>query len=188
VVMVIISVIGLIIVAILVSTTRGSNKTANLNEVRENGNGAITRMAEAISFAKSFEGLTNTPDTNSIPTVPTSDIYTCPAPKDTPDHFTSLYLKDFSDNVVVLSCVNSDSGGSTSLLWNGTDLIDTHSISIDPSDPNSCYFTCSQEYSTQPPTIGIYFSLTKLSGSSLFEQQTAPVIFHTDAVMRNLGK
>jgi type II secretory pathway pseudopilin PulG len=167
-VIVVMVVIGLIITTIIVSSLRGGSKTNAINEVRDAGNTAITRMSRAIEFS---EGFVKVSSDSAI----FADCLTSTIGNGSP-HFKSVTIKAFDGGEITYSC-ESDKIASNSVV-----LVDDTKISA-PS--TSCYFTCSQAYLSQPPTIGINFVLIK-GVDALFFEQKHMLDFHTSVVMRNL--
>jgi type II secretory pathway pseudopilin PulG len=170
-VIVVMVVVGLIIVTVLVSSLRGGNKAQVINEIRDSGNTAMTQMAKFIEFGKSFIGAVDEQGNILIP---------CPS---SPTSYKQLKIKGFNDQIATLSC-NGTTISSTGGLLNpqAVDLIGDSSIKV---KNDTCYFTCSQAYDGQPPTIGINFTLEKNANSSFFEQNHE-LDFHTSVVMHNL--
>ena len=181
-VIVVMIVVGVIISSILVSSLRGGNKTSTVNEVRDNGNTAMTRMARAIEFAKRFEGVSevNLDGPFRSDCLPEEVGPLTPTP--TPVHYKHIKIRAFDEGETTLSCLNSTIA-STSATGATMALISESGISAPDS---SCYFTCNQAFISQPPTIGINFTLSK-GASSLFFEQKFSTDFHTSVVMRNLG-
>jgi prepilin-type N-terminal cleavage/methylation domain-containing protein len=179
-VIVVMVVVGLIISTILVSSLRGGNKTSAINEIRDNGNTAMTKISRYIEFAKNFDGVSETGDAGSYFTDCLSSTVLIPTPEVTPvpTRFKFIKVRAFDEGEITISC-----SGST-IASNGASLIDQSRIS---SIENDCYFTCSQSYLSQPPTIGINFTLSKGVNTLFFEQKFSTE-FHTSVVMRNLGQ
>lgn len=178
VVMTVLVTVGVIVVAILVSSLRGTNKATSIENVRNNGNYAILQVSRMIEFAQSFGGVY--PDSQGLYTIAcTSGI-----------HYTSVKITSFDNGQTILSCNSpllnpptiASQSGSIVPLPPPVSLIDTNKVSL-----SNCYFTCSRTNISQPPTIGINFTLTQRSSSSLFEQQ-ASISFSTSVVIRNLNK
>lgn len=156
-------IVGSIILAIIVSSLRGNNKTNALNNIESNGDYAITQVAKAIRDATILIapfpcGTVNSPTvTNSLKL-------------GFPDGTTSTY-----------SCL--DSSGNSSITSNSAALVDTNSINV-----TSCSFTCGQDAQSSYPIIGINFSLKPLTSSNFAENtaSASAVQFTTSVVLRNL--
>lgn len=176
-VVVVMIVIGLIITSIIVSSLRGGSKTSAINEIRDNGNTALTRMARAIEFAKSFEGISETGQEGTFLADCLLPVVGEGTPTPAPTRYKFLKVRAFDEGETVFSCADSKIASSS------VSLIDDTAITSVDAD---CYFTCSQAYLTQPPTIGINFKLVKGVNSVFFEQKST-TDFHTSVVMRNLS-
>lgn len=166
--MTVIITVGLIVVAILVSSLRGTNKATSIENVRINGNYAILQISRMIEFAQNFEGVY--PDSQGLYTiacVPTT-------------HYTNVKITSFDNGQTIFSCNLSQSPAVISS--NSASFINTNDVTL-----TSCYFTCSRTNMSQPPTIGINFTLSQKSSSSFFENQ-ASIPFSTSVVIRNLNK
>lgn len=164
-VMMVLVTVGIIISTIIVSALRGSNKTTTVNTVRQNGNYAISQISKMLEFAQGFVGVSNDNVTYST---------SCSSPT-SPYNF--IKITSFDNGQTVFSCnplTSAISSNSASL--------------INPNDVNLalCSFTCSRNISV-PPTIGIDFTLTQKTSSSLFENK-ASIEFKTSVIMRNLNK
>ncbi len=167
--MTVIITVGLIVVAILVSSLRGTNKAASIENVRVNGNYAILQISRMIEFAQGFEGVSaNGADPYTI---------TCPQASPTPI-YTHIKIRSFDGGQTIFSC---DLPGSK-IASNGASLININDVTL-----TSCNFTCSRTNISQPPIIGINFALNQKSSSSFFEKQ-ASIPFSTSVVIRNLNK
>lgn len=173
--------VGAIAVGIITSILRGSNKTNAVNNVRQNGNFAISQMSKMIIYAKSMN--------SNCQVLPPP-----PALTPTPIHFKSIQITSFDRGMTTFSC--NDSGdtppntiASSSASGGVVSLIDadstTGSVALSLPIPNDCYFTCTQEGISSSPTIGIYFTLSQ-KGSALVEKQ-ASIPFQTSIKVRNLA-
>lgn len=149
-----------VIVTVLSSSFKGVSKSTASEEVRQNGNSAVTKMSRAIQFAKGF-------DSSSIDG--TNYSTGCEA-----GSFKAIKIKSASvDQKINLKC----DATANSLTLDGESLIDNSKITI-----NSCSFTCSQANLTVSPVIGINFKLSK-TGS--VPEKSATVSFTTSVKMRN---
>ena len=159
------------VVVLLSSSFRVSSKTTSLEAVRASGNNAINLMQRTIQFADGFSGVSQdgvSPYSTSCPTIST----------------TYSYVRVRSGNgTKQFSCTNT--GGVWYLKYNqgggDVDLIDT----TDLANITSCQLTCSQNSESVAPVIGISFSLSLKSTSSI-PDKNATVSFSTSAKMRNL--
>lgn len=156
-----------VVVAILASSFRGVNKATFSEEVRQNGNSAISRMSRMLQFAESFQGASQTGNP------PYSDCVSGAGLS-----YRSIKIKS-SNQTKILSCGGLDlsiidSSGTSS-------LIDTSKVNV---VANSCRFTCQQASSGDTPIIGINFDLTEANSS--VPDKTATIKFSTTVKMRNL--
>lgn len=169
-----------IIVGILTSTLRGSNKTDVIDKVRENGNYAISQISRAIKFAKSFDGASTS---GSSP-------WTCqimpPALTPTPtiEQYKSIRVTSFDGGVTTFSCNITGNTPPETIASNSDSLIDTTFVALPTPIPTLCFFTCRRERITDSPAIGINFTLVSKSTSGLFETR-ASIPFTTSIKVRN---
>lgn len=162
-VIVVLIAIGTIIGAILFSSLRGTNKTNTITNVRQNGNYAISLMSKAIRDGARLDS---------------------PYPCVTPVATSSVSLITATGSKTVFSC-DLTSSPHAILQKNGTDepasILDTNIVFLE-----SCSLTCNQSSSSNPPTIGINFTLTQ-NGTPFYEKQ-ATISFQTSITMRNPSK
>jgi len=175
-VMVILAIIGSVIVGIVSSTLRGAGKATSLNEIRQVGNNRLTGVSKMIEFARSFDGI-------SIDGLTYQDncIVEFVVPSLAPTEYHYLKVTSFTNNQLIFSCSNDLGTNEPTFASNSASLIDTTTI-----DVTNCSFTCSQNYLTQPPIIGIYFTLSKKSTGSVIG--SALISFETNVTMRNLRR
>lgn len=102
-VMVVFIVIGTLIIAIMVTTFRTSNKTDVLTLVKQNGNYAITQMAKTIRDARSL--------VSPYPCYPSAQS-------------TSISIITPDNNAITYSCINN------TIASNGASLLDTSAVSV----------------------------------------------------------
>lgn len=152
-------VIGSVIMSILVSSYRTSNKSNVIAIIQQNGNYALSQMAKTLRNARGL-----------VDPLPCS-------PSVTQSSITILT----SDNQQVTFLCNS--GSPATIASNGASLLDTGQVAL-----SSCSFTCSQETSSDLPFILIDFSLTQKSASTLAEQlaSKSAVEFRTSVGIRNI--
>lgn len=163
--------VSVIITATITSSLRGTTKTNTINDVRQNGNYAISQVSKMIEYAKSFGGVSND-GVNFTSSCINLALPLTPTP--TPPQYSNIKIIGFDNGETIFSC-------SSVIASNGASLIDTNLVFVD-----ACSFTCSQDKSTDAPIIGINFSLSKKTTSSLFENK-ASVSFKTSVKMRNLS-
>ncbi|MBI2195690.1 MAG: type II secretion system protein [Candidatus Levybacteria bacterium] len=168
-VIMIVTVVGGIIGAILISTLTGTNKTNSLENVRQNGNYALLQVSKTIEFSRNFygvstDGINYITDCTQLPVSPTP----------TPVQYANIKIMSDNGQNVVFSCNLGD------ISSNSASLIDTNTVTA-----SSCFFTCSQESIVQPPTIGINFTLAGARAGNFVENKTS-VPFSTTVTLRNL--
>jgi prepilin-type N-terminal cleavage/methylation domain-containing protein len=171
-VIVVFSIIGGIISAIFASSLRGSNKANITNEVRQNGNYALSQMSKNITYARSFVGISEEEDGPFFP-----DCYSDPTTSTTiPPKYHYLQISDFNGGTITFSCDLANS----KIASNDANLIDSNVVKV----VDHCDFTCNQSSIAQSPTIGISFKLSQKSDTNFFEQK-ANISFETTIGMRN---
>ena len=186
----IVVVVGVIVTGILISSLRGGSKSNVLDNVRQNGNDAITQMSKMIIYAQSFNGMSDgTVDSNGnrvyitnctqiISPSPSSS----PTPTPTPKEYHYIKITSFDGGITVFGCNGSNDIPSNTIASNGASMIDTTletGVKV-----SSCSFTCSQDGYGFPPTIGINFTLSQNTTSSFAEKQ-AIIPFQTSVTIRN---
>lgn len=170
-VMVVFVVIGGIVLAIIFSTLRATNKANTLAYLRQNGNYAISQMVKMIRDAEKFDGVK----------INNGDLYGLLC--QTQDyHF--LKITSFDGGTTEFTClpINLPSLPNGKISSNSALLIDTNTISV-----TTCSFTCSHTSASDSPIIGISFSLSQGSDSPFVEKK-ASIDFKTSVTMRNLNK
>ncbi|HUD04996.1 MAG TPA: type II secretion system protein [Patescibacteria group bacterium] len=158
--------VGTIIASILTSVLRTSNKSANTENVRRNGNYAISQMSKMITYAQKLEGVS----TDGI------QYYTDCVSLPTATKYKYLKIESFDGGITTFACANSQiasqsSSGSLDYL-------------VDPTMYASCYFNCSQESAAAPIKIDIFLDL-KATNSAVFSENQAEIPFETSVVLRN---
>lgn len=172
---VVLAICGTIIVGIVTTALRGTNKTNNVEAIRQNGNYALTRIAKSIEYAEVFHGLSNN-GTDYVRTCPHS---ASPTPVPIKTDYEFLKLKPFgSSSSIIYSC----SLGPILRLGNDS-LIDTNSISL-----KSCSISCIQKNLTDVPIIRISFKLRPKNSIILLEGSTPDIVFQTSVTPRNFKK
>jgi len=169
----IVIVVGVIVAGILVSSLRGGSKSTVLDNVRQNGNYAITQMSKMIIYAQSFNGVSRDGGIS----------YTTDCTQAAPS-YQYIKITSFDGGVTVFSCNGpADTPPNTLASRSGSltpsSLLDTTSVSL-----ISCSFTCTQDNFGQAPTIGINFTLSQF-GLSNFAEKTANIPFQTSVTIRN---
>lgn len=150
-----------VVVAILSSSFRGISKSTVSEEVRQNGNSAITRMSRTIQFAEGFQGASEN-----------GTSYDASCVMDTGKNY--QYIRVLSQGTTVtLSCNNN-------LSVNSSSLIDLSRVKV---TEDSCSFSCVQESDVDSPVIGISFELSQ--ASETVPEKTKSIYFSTTVKMRN---
>jgi prepilin-type N-terminal cleavage/methylation domain-containing protein len=170
--LVVVAVIGSItafVLGVVTSTLRGTNKTNTINRVRENGNYAISHIARTIKYAKLIDGASidgNPPwECQLMPSSPLT-------PTPTPIHYKSVKTTAFDGTETRFSCNDTGDFPAGTIAVNFNDsLIDSSSIALPTPIPTFCYFTCVRERIIDSPSIGLNFTLTSKTTSSLVETQ-----------------
>lgn len=159
--MIILITVGTIMVSILVSSLRTGNKSQAINDVRQNGNYAITQMSKTISYAKIFNGISTSTDGTNLVTA-------C----DGSTSYKYIQITSFDNSVTSFSC------GDSAILSNGSPLTGS-GVSL---KANSCSFICTKTASG-PPIIDIKFTLQEGVNSLIENQSFIP--FETSVTLRN---
>ena len=185
-VMAIVVVVGIIITGILISSLRGGSKSNVLDNVRQNGNDAITQISKMIIYAQYFNGVSS--NGISYTTNCAQSISPSPSPVSTPTpiKYKSIKTTSFDGGITIFSCNGpTDTPPNTLASQSGSltpiSLIDTSTVLL---VENSCYFSCIQTNFGQAPTIGINFTLSQITLSSFAEKQ-ATIPFQTSVTIRN---
>ena len=184
--------IGIVIMGILSSALRTTNKTNIVNSARVNGNQAINQITRMVEYARSFEGVSNSCTDQDYSTTcsystncaqPSVGALT-PTPTPVNTHYRYLKIIAIDGGQVVFSCVASPAPTPQYIASNNVPLIDTNTVSV---VPGNCWFTCNQDRVTSNPIIGVSFQLQQTSASG-FVENTASVPFETSVTFRNLVK
>ncbi len=151
-----------VVVAILASSFTGITKSSISEDVRQNGNSALSRMTRTIQFAESFQGVSK----DGVDYVPSCSLS---------GGETYNYVKvKTNTQIVTLSCTNAD------IMMGTSSLLDKNKVSV---LKDSCAITCLQENISTPPVIGISFGLFNASAT---DQKKSESFFSTSVKMRNL--
>jgi type II secretory pathway pseudopilin PulG len=175
-VMIVLIAVGTIVSSILVSVLRSSNKSAATENVRKNGNYAISQMSRMITYAQKLEGVSVSgsqyyPDCLSLPAS---------------THYNYLQIKSFDGGITTFYCADSKiaSQSSAIALQSPTGILN---YLIDPNIYADChlnYFICSQQSAAAPIKIDIFLDL-KATSSAVFSESQAEIPFETSVVIRN---
>ena len=177
--------VGFIVVAILVSSLRGVNKTNTISTARQNGTYLISQMSKMLRFAKSVDELTDASGSVSPPTECITNI-PLPTPQQSLASYSSITFTSIDGGQTTLSC---DSSTST-ISSNSASLLDTSVVQI---PAGTCYFTCNQSTSSDALIVGIHFNLDTIAptGTTLlpeFTSGTSAIEFGTSVILRNVGR
>ena len=151
-----------VVLAIILSSFRGSNKINSNEKIRQNGNAAIAQMSRMLQFADSFDGASK----NGV-----NYVSVCPVAGDTYSYIRITYAKQTK----ILSCANDG------IKINGVQIIDSQNVRVVPS---SCSFVCDQDNLSIAPVIGINFDLALINSGNAPEK-SATLKFSTSVKMRN---
>lgn len=169
IVMVVLVTVGFIVATILVSSLRGTNKAITTETIRRNGNYTILQVSKMIEFAQNFIGVSN--DNLNFSSV-------CPTASPTP-RYNYIKIKSFDNADTTFSCFLN---ANAPIASNSASLVNPNEVAV-----TSCYFTCDRSNISQPPVIGISFTLSQKEVSSFFEKR-ATIPFETSVSMRNLNR
>lgn len=167
--------VGSVTLGIITSSLRGTNKTATIEKIRQDGNYAISQISKTIQNAQTFEGFS---DNNIDYTTNCPDSF---APTPTPVNYKYIKITPFNNNSLPIT-YNCESTVFDSIDENGSriSVIDTSSVAL-----TDCSIVCSQFRATDIPIIGISFTLGPDSASILMENLTPPILFETSVTARN---
>lgn len=197
VVVIIITVVGTTIAGIITLSLRGSNRSINVNAIRQSGNFAVSQMTKMISYAGSFEGVANLVEDVDPLTKKISYHKQCADPN---AQYKFLKITSFDQGTTTFICNSKDNSDDSNI-----NMVASYSGSLDkwpipPSIPPSaspqitkfidtskfdiaeCYFRCSQENVSVAPTIDISFTIER---NSSFAENKVSIPFDTTVGFRN---
>jgi type II secretory pathway pseudopilin PulG len=155
-----------IVLAIIVSSFRLSSKSTIQDQVRQNGNYALSQMTKVLLYADSINNIADSSGPFSLP---------CGSSKS----FSSIDVTYNKTDTYYFSCGTSDG------LKSGA----TYSAANSMINPNiyvtSCEFKCTQADTAVPPQLEIRFKLQYGAGGAVVEK-SAEQTFSTRIKMRNL--
>jgi type II secretory pathway pseudopilin PulG len=170
-------VIGSVIAGVIVSSLRGSNKTNNIESVRQAGNYVLNQMSKDIEYAQTFDGRSTGLSNDDGATYDTA----CkPAlnPIPTPISPYNLITVRSSGNIVTkYKCTSSE------LSANGSPLISPESGTF-----AGCSLTCIQNNPMDALIIKISFSIGSKVSNTQVENSNPPIVFETSVTMRNYSR
>lgn len=171
--------VGSVITGIITASLRGTNKTNAIENIRQNGNYAISQVSKNIEYAQVFNGFSN----DGIAYVTTCPFSTVPSPTP-PAPVTTQYkflkVTPLNNNPIIYNCTSSS---PLTITANGASLIDTDSLAL-----TECTLACIQSRATDVPVIKVSFKLGPKISSSLVESSTPPILFETGVIIRNYRK
>jgi len=171
--------VGSIVASVIASTLRVSNKTDNIENVRRNGDYALSQMAKNIEYTKSFEGLKNNE----------SDPYDMSCVSAIPTTYKYIKITTWDDSLLEYNCASPSPPATTAeftIARNGgtaNSIFDINSVKI-----TNCVITCTQVSIADVPIIGISFALQQIGVNSLAENSSPDVTFETSVIIRNYTK
>lgn len=172
-----------LIIGILYSTLRGSNKSKVTNDVAQNGNFALSSISNTALLATNVTKV-NGLDINDC-TASTENIAKFPDSTDGNPSGKSIEFEKADGTTISFSCdVASESMTSSVVSPTPSYLIDNNSVKVDPA---TCTFSCLQKdinpYSQ--PIISVSFTVSQRAGA-VFEN-VASSTFSTSITMRNFS-
>ncbi len=155
--------VSTIVIAIITSAFRASNKTTSIEIIRQNGNSAMGKITRLIKFADNFAGVSDDGDVF----VPSCDT-----------EITYQHIRVKSGGIdKTVSCSDSN------ISIDGTPVINTGKVRV---VGGSCFITCIQDIENIPPIVGINFDLSLADSSqATLPEGSAIVSFSTSVKMRN---
>lgn len=158
---------GAVIVSILFSSLRSTDKANAVNIVRSNGNYAISQIGKMTRSAKRLES----PYPCILPPSPT------PIPT-----YSSISIRSHDDGITTFKCNSVTDNPKNTIASNGASLLDTTQVNT-----YQCRFTCRQRTTSDYPTIEVYFSVYHRRQSGAAEQKAFQE-FKTSVTMRGLTR
>jgi prepilin-type N-terminal cleavage/methylation domain-containing protein len=166
----IIVIISGLIVGILYSTLRGGNKTRVTKDVAQNGNYALSVIANTALLSDSVTQVGGTPVTD------------CTVEK----KGSSIGFEQLDGSEVTFSCDQIDAQTKSIASISATTksyLIDNSTVKVDPS--KECSFSCIQTNGPyDAPIISATFTISQRASTATFES-VASSTFNTSVTMRN---
>jgi type II secretory pathway pseudopilin PulG len=148
-----------IVLSIIVSSFRISNKNNSADTVRQNGNYAISKISRTVQFAESF-----------VATSVNGSTFTPACTDGVSYRAIRLMYQDVSTTVTCSNDFIRVNGNP--ITANNIDVVN-----------NTCIITCERDLDSTP-VVGIEFSLQR-GGSNTSGEQTSRIDFSTKVKMRN---
>lgn len=168
-------VVGIVVSGITTSTLRGTNKASTIENIRQNGNYALSQISKTIQYAQTFNGL-SIDGINYVTSCPFSDA-PIPTPVRTPFNFIKVTP---NNNISIVYECTSFPPDASSFTKDGVSVINTNSVKL-----RDCSIFCTQTRTTDVPIIGISLNLEPLNSTGLVENSTPPTLFETSVTLRN---
>jgi type II secretory pathway pseudopilin PulG len=172
--------IGSVVSGVIVSSLRGSNKTNNIESIRQAGNYALSQMSKDIEYAQSFDGK-NTGLSNDDGVTYDTSCKLALNPTPTPVTPYSLITVQSSSNIITkytkYRCTPSELSADENAL-----------IASESGTLIGCSLTCIQNNPMDAPIIKISFSIGSKNSNGLVESSNPPIVFETSVTMRNYRK
>ncbi len=188
--MILLITVGSIMAAIIVISLRGSNRSTNVNDIRQEGNFALSQMTKMITYAQSFEGISDGTTDQNGNLVYTKNCTLNPATT----KYKYFKISSFDQGKTTFVC-NYDPTGNLIASYGASLAKWPISVSDNTSfvqyfneakyTVSACSFTCIQENSSVTPTIGISFTVQK-PDTTIVENKVS-LDFDTTVGFRNSG-
>lgn len=183
--------VGVIIVGIVVTSLRGTNKTNTISTTRQNGTYAITQIGKMLRFARSVDAIDGASTSVCITGL-------TPTPPSQLSGYDSITYTAIDGGTTTIACkklsevTGSDAyeGEPETIASNGASLLDISVVQI-PS--GLCKITCNQSAISDAIHIGINFSLETTRGPGVqllpeFNASASAIEFNTSLLLRNVGR
>lgn len=191
---VVIVIVGTLVVTIIVSSLRGTNKTNTISTTRQNGTHTIAQISKMLRFARSVDAINGASPSVCI-------IGITPTPQSQLTGYDSITFTSIDGGITTIACKklselsptpnpSPDPNEPETIASNGASLLDTTVVQI-PS--GLCKITCNQSTISDALSVGINFSLetTRPTGVQLLPEFTASssaIEFNTSLILRNVGR
>lgn len=167
-----------VVMTIFVAGLRGTSRSTVEVEVSQNGDFALAQISRMIRNAKSFDGLSVDGTTDFV-----TSCY-AGGSNEGVQEFNAVRVTAFDGGVSTIACPMDSETAITSksaTLATSVPLTDPAAVTV---SPDACYFTCQQDSPTEPPLIGVLFTITskKISGP---EGVGVDQVFQTTVIPRN---
>ena len=168
--------VGSVVAGIITASLRGANKTNVMENIRENGNYALTQISRSIEYAQVFNGLSDNGEDYTM----NCPFSASPTPSPVETQYSFIKVTSSNDNATEYGCTVSAPATITS---NGASLINTSSIVM-----TDCVIACVQTRATDIPVVKIGFKLGPKDPTGIAETSSPPILFETSITIRNYKK